>query len=356
MAAPTTMKAVVIQAPQKVALVERPIPRAKAGEVVVKVDLAALCGSDLHIYRGYDGALGKEFILGHEFVGEVHEVGDGVKNFKLGDGVLCPFTISCGNCFFCNRDQTGRCTQSRVFGSVPLDGAQAEYVLVPLADSTLYHLPNDVPREIMLLCADIFPTGYFVAENAYKMLNEKERQHDNVAVVIGCGPVGLCAITAAKSFFKTVYAVDSITERLAEAKKHGAIALHLENDDVVQTLRDATEGRGVDVALEVVGAAAALDLAVKAVRNFGVISSCGMHTKEVQFSGPDLYNKNLRFQFGRCPVRAVFEPAVKLLSQHHDLFRHFIQHTRPIEDAPEYYKLFNERKVLKTVFKMKHDA
>ena len=81
-----------------------------------------------------------------------------------------------GNCFFCDRNQTGRCTKSRVFGSVPLDGAQAEYVLVPLADTTLYHLPKDVPPEIMLLCADIFPTGYFVANNAWNMLNEAERK------------------------------------------------------------------------------------------------------------------------------------------------------------------------------------
>ncbi|EPQ27826.1 uncharacterized protein PFL1_04571 [Pseudozyma flocculosa PF-1] len=356
MSAPTTMKAVVIQGPEKVAVLDRPIPRAKAGEVVVKVDLAALCGSDLHIYRGHQPVPHYDFVLGHEFIGEVHEVGEGVKNFKKGDGVLSPFTISCGDCFFCNRDQTGRCTQSRVFGSVPLDGAQAEYVLVPLADTTLYHLPKDVPPEIMLLCADIFPTGYFVANNAYTMLNEKERKQDNVAVVIGCGPVGLCAVTAAKSFFKTVYAVDSIPDRLDEAKKHGAIPLHLENDDVVQIIKDATDGRGADVACEVVGVSAALELAVKVVRNFGVISSCGIHTHEVKFAGLDLYNKNLRFQFGRCPVRAVFDPAIKLLSQHHDLFGKFIQHTRPIEDAPEYYKLFNDRKVLKTVFKMNHAA
>ncbi|GAK66922.1 uncharacterized protein PAN0_015d5146 [Moesziomyces antarcticus] len=353
MSAPTTMKAVVIQGPEKVAVVERPIPTPGPGEVVVKVSLAALCGSDLHIYRGHQPVPHYDFVLGHEFVGSVHTIGEGIKNWKQGDKVVSPFTVSCGDCFFCNRGQTGRCTQSRVFGSVPLDGAQAEYVLVPLADTTLYPIPADVPDEIMLLTADIFPTGYFVANNAYTMLNDAERK-DSVAVVIGCGPVGLCAVTAACSFFKTVYAIDSVPERLAEAKKHGAIPLHLTDDDCVQVLKDATEGRGADVALEVVGAEDALKLAVKIVRNFGVVSSCGIHTHAVTLEGLDLYNKNLRFQFGRCPVRAVFDPAVKLLAKHHDLFGSFIQHTRPIEDAPEYYKLFNDRKVLKTVFKMQH--
>ncbi|PWZ01951.1 GroES-like protein [Testicularia cyperi] len=354
MSAPTTMKAVVIQGPEKVAVVERPIPKAKEGEVVVKVDLAALCGSDLHIYRGHQPVPHYDFVLGHEFVGEVYETGPGIKNWKKGDKVVSPFTISCGNCFYCDRNQTGRCTQSRVFGSVPLDGAQAEYVLVPLADTTLYPIPADVPPEIMLLTADIFPTGYFVANNGYTMLNDLEKKQDNTAVVIGCGPVGLCAITAACSMFKTVYAIDSVPERLAEAKKHGAIPLHLTDDNPVQTLKDATDGRGADVALEVVGAEPALHLAIEIVRNFGVVSSCGIHTHPVTLKGLDLYNKNLRFQFGRCPVRAVFDPAVKLLSKHHDLFGSFIQHTRPIEDAPEYYKLFNDRKVLKTVFKMNH--
>lgn len=353
MSAPTTMKAVVIQGPEKVAVLERPIPKPGQGEVVVKVNLAALCGSDLHIYRGHQPVPKYDFILGHEFVGEIYETGPGIKNWNKGDKVVSPFTVSCGNCFYCDRNQTGRCTQSRVFGSVPLDGAQAEYVLVPLADTTLYPIPKDVPDEIMLLTADIFPTGYFVANNGYNMLNEAERK-DTTAVVIGCGPVGLCAITAACSFFKTVYAVDSVPERLAEAKKHGAIPIHLTDDDPVKVLKDATDGRGADVALEVVGAEPALHLAVQIVRNFGVISSCGIHTHPVTLQGLDLYNKNLRFQFGRCPVRAVFDPAVKLLAKHHDLFGSFIQHTRPIEDAPEYYKLFNDRKVLKTVFKMNH--
>lgn len=112
--------------------------------------------------------------------------------------------------------------------------------------------------------------------------------------------MGLCAVTAAKSFFKTVYAVDSIPERLEAAKKHGAIPLHLTDDNVVQTIKDATDGRGADVACEVVGAEPALHLAVEVVRNFGVISSCGIHTHPVTLKGLDLYNKNCKFTRPTC--------------------------------------------------------
>ncbi|PWN52092.1 GroES-like protein [Violaceomyces palustris] len=346
-----TMKALVTLGPENVQVLDRPIPRPKdVGDVVVKVHLAALCGSDLHIYRGHQPVPHYDFILGHEFVGEIHEVGEGVSKFKKGDQVVCPFTVSCGECFYCTREQTSRCVKSKVFGSVVLDGAQAEYVLVPLADTSLYPMPDGVPPHIALLMADIFPTGYFVASNGYKILNEAERK-DATCVVVGCGPVGLCAVTAAKSFFKTVFAVDSVPERLAEAKKHGAIPLHLTEDDLAAKVKEATDGRGADVVCEVVGAESALHLAVELVRPWGVVSSCGIHTHSINLKGLDLYNKNIRFQFGRCPVRALFKPAIELLAKHHDLFDSFIQNTVSIDEAPKYYKLFNDRKVLKTVFK-----
>lgn len=124
-----------------------------------------------------------------------------MKNFKVGDRVVSPFTTSCGDCYFCKRAQTGRCTSGKVFGSVVLDGAQAEYVRVELADTTLYSAPKSIPEECLALMADIAPTGYFVAENAYKMLNDFEKKEETIAVVIGCGPVGLCAVTAATKFF-----------------------------------------------------------------------------------------------------------------------------------------------------------
>jgi threonine dehydrogenase-like Zn-dependent dehydrogenase len=237
-----------------------------------------------------------------------------------------------------------------VFGSIPLDGAQAEYVRVELADSTLFTAPTSIPDECLICMADIAPTGYFVALNGYNLLNDVERSKPTTCVVIGCGPVGLCAVTAAKQFFTNVYAVDQVEDRLEEAKRHGAKGTFKLGDDIEAKVKEVTEGRGADVCLEVVGVEAALHLAVQIARPFGAISSCGIHTKPVTLQGPDLYNKNLRFQFGRCPVRTYFEPALKMVADNVEIFKTFVQHSVPIDKAVEYYDLFHNRKVRKTVF------
>lgn len=154
------MRALVIKGPHDVKVEDRPIPKiVDPTDVIVKNHAAALCGTDLHFYHGLQPVPHYDFILGHEFVGEVHEVGSEVKNFKKGDVVVSPFTVSCGSCFFCDKGQTGRCEKSRVFGSIPLAGAQAEYVLVPLADTTLYAAPSNVPKDLLVLMADVVPTG-----------------------------------------------------------------------------------------------------------------------------------------------------------------------------------------------------
>lgn len=155
------------------------------------------------------------------------------------------------------------------------------------------HAPKTVPQEALILMADIFPTGYFASKNAWLMFNEVERK-DATAVVIGCGPVGLCAVTAATHFFKNVYAIDSVPERLAEAKKHGASEVFNFKDsnvDIPARIKELTEGRGADAVLEVVGAQSAMDMAIKILRPWGVISSCGIHTHELKLNGLDLYSE-----------------------------------------------------------------
>lgn len=215
------------------------------------------------------------------------------------------------------------------------------------------HAPKTLPQEALILMADIFPTGYFVSKNAWLMFNEVERK-DATAVVIGCGPVGLCAVTAAQHFFKTVYAIDSVPERLAEAKKHGATETFNFKDssvDIPAKIKELTAGRGADAVLEVVGAQSAMDMAIKVVRPWGIISSCGIHTHELKLNGLDLYAKNIRFQFGRCDSRAIFEESLKVLEKHADLFKSFVQHVVPVEEAPKWYELFEQNKVMKTAFK-----
>jgi threonine dehydrogenase-like Zn-dependent dehydrogenase len=344
-----SMKAVVIKAPYEVKVEERPIPKCKeATDIIVKVRTSGLCGSDLHIYHGH--TTGYDFVMGHEFVGNVYEVGSSIKNFKVGDDVVSPFTTSCGDCFFCSRKQTGRCPKGKVYGSATLDGAQAEYVRVELADSTLYPAPKNIPDECLIVMADIAPTGYYVSQNANVMLTDYERKQETTCVVIGCGPVGLCAITAAASMFTHVYAIDQVPDRLEEAKKHGAKDAFTLGDNVEEEIKSLTEGRGADIVLEVVGAESALHLAMQIARPFGIISSCGIHTQPVSLHGPTLYNKNLRFQFGRCPVRAHFEPALKMVADHLETFKPFVQHSVSIDKAVEYYDLFDKRKIRKTVF------
>lgn len=292
------------------------------------------------------------YIMGHEMCGVVVETGSKVKNFKVGDRVVSPFTTCCGECFYCERKLTCRCEKGALFGSAKLAGAQAEYARVPMADATLFQAPDDLPDELLVLMADIIPTGYFAAKTAYNLMNESERE-GAVCVVLGCGPVGLCAITAAQKRFPTVLAIDSVPDRLERAKKHGAKPFNLTDSDLEDQIKAATNGRGADAILEVVGAPDAVQLAIKLARPGGTIASVGVHTKEIAMPGGTLYNKNLRFAFGRCPVRTVFPEALELLREINrttKVFDSFIDKKVSLEDAPEYYKLFVARKVGKTVF------
>ena len=163
-------------------------------DAIVKITMAGICGSDLHVYHGRETGLDIGTVMGHEFVGIVVETGTDVKKFHKNSRVLSPFTTSCGECFYCQIGLTCRCEKGNLFGWVQdgngLHGAQANYILVPMADSTLVSLSNDISEEKGLLLGDIFSTGYFCAENA-------EVNVKGVYVVIGCGPVGLMTIVAA---------------------------------------------------------------------------------------------------------------------------------------------------------------
>lgn len=215
-----TMQALVLKAPHEVVVEQRPIPHVQAPtDCVCRVHLAALCGtlhlfrlfcrqahcrragSDLHNYHG-NPPIQRPFIMGHEFVGEVVETGSAVQRFKQGDLVVSPFTISCGdNCFYCKLGYTSRCAQSKLLGSNAIDGAQAEYIRIELADSTLFPAPTDVPPEALLLMADVLPTGYFVAKNAATMIG-LDVAKQGVCFVIGCGPVGLCVRSIFRIFWR----------------------------------------------------------------------------------------------------------------------------------------------------------
>lgn len=191
-----------------------------------------------------------------------------------------------------------------MFG-VHIGGCQAEYVRVPQADVFVFAQPDDIPEATLLLMADILPTGYFVAAGAKRLMMEGEGQHvsgkledlektkQGVCVVIGCGPVGLCAISSAVNMFETVFATDLAEHRLEAARKHGAIALP--KGELDEAIKAATEGRGADAACEVVGHSDAIERAIELVRPFGVISSCGVHSKDITTSARGLYAKKWVF-------------------------------------------------------------
>jgi threonine dehydrogenase-like Zn-dependent dehydrogenase len=186
-------------------------------------------------------------------------------------------------CFYCKNGFTSRCSNSLLFGSAGLDGAQAEFVRVPRADGTVVKAPEGIQDKVLVLMADIFPTGFFGATNGFKNMTPEEIS-ESVAVVIGCGPVGLCAIIAATSFKpKKVFAVDSVDSRLELARQLGAEPLNFATDKegMFAKVKEATEGRGADVVIEGVGLSPALRTAFDLLRPWGTISSIGVHNGEV---------------------------------------------------------------------------
>lgn len=279
-------------------------------DVIVQITLSGICGSDLHVYHGRERGIDNGTVMGHEFVGTIVETGDDVKKFKKGSKVLSPFTTSCGSCFYCRIGLTCRCEKGALFGWVQsghgLHGAQAQYVRVPMADTTLISLSNDLSEEKGLLLGDIFSTGYFCAENAG--VNEK-----GTYVVIGCGPVGLMTIVAAKHLGATnLFAIDRSDNRLQAAKEFGAIPLNALKTDAKIPILNCTNGRGADAVMEVVGGAETLGLAIDLLRPGGTISSVGVHTaKNFSFSPAEAYDKNLVYKAGRCPAHYYAEKLLK---------------------------------------------
>ncbi|EWG55894.1 hypothetical protein FVEG_17617 [Fusarium verticillioides 7600] len=178
---------------------------------------------------------------------------------------------------------------------------------------------------------------------------------DSTIVVIGCGPVGLCAIVAAAVLKpKHLFAVDSVQSRLDQAARLGAEPLNFmeSRDDMIERVKSVTDGRGADIVVEVVGLSPALRTAFDLVRSFGAISSIGVHNAEIPWSGSDAYNKNVRLQMGRCPVRSIFSEAMEVLKQEQDSLSFLFDNILPLSDAVRGYELFNESKVQKVVFQV----
>jgi threonine dehydrogenase-like Zn-dependent dehydrogenase len=255
--------------------------------------------------------------MGHETVGTITSIGSAVQTHKVGDVVVMPFTISCGSCFYCTRGYSSRCSKCLLFGCPQLDGGQAEYLRVPLADATAVKAPPGIDEKKLVLMADIFPTGYFAARNAFEGFDAKTISQ-SVVVLIGCGPVGICALINALEYKpKIVIAIDRVESRLALAKKLGAEPWNdqVDKEGLVKRVKELTDGRGADTVIEGVGHADALRTGFDLLRPWGNISSFGVQQDEIPWSGNEAYGKNLKIQMGRCPVRSVFEESLAVLEK-----------------------------------------
>lgn len=337
------MQALVLDDVRQIRYTTVPDPEIlEPGDVILEIRVAAVCGSDLHIYRGAETGLDFGTVMGHEFLGTVVEAGPGVARFRQGDLVVSPFSTSCGVCFYCRAGLPARCSAGQLFGWVEkgrgLHGAQAELVRVPLADSTLVRVPEGAPLEQALFAGDILSTGWFGAESAGAAPGV-------VTAVVGCGPVGLMAVIAARELgAERVFALDAVPERLALAERYGAEPLDIRSGDVLAHLRDATEGRGADAVVEAVGSPQATRLAFDLIRPGGTIGAVGVHTEShLAFAPAEAYNKNLTYRIGRAPVRRLIERLLTLVhSGRYDLGA-LISHRLPLAEGPRGYDLFDRR-------------
>ncbi len=322
-----------------------------SSDVLVSVERAGICGSDLHQFHGRE-RVAPGTIPGHEFVGEIVAAGSDVTTLRVGDRVFSPFTTCCGHCFFCEHGLSARCDNWQFFGYQPpegvkdegrgIQGAQAQLLRVPLADTTLVQLPSAMSVEEGMLLGDNFTTGFFCADQG-------RIQPGGVTVVLGCGSVGLCAVVAARYLgAETIVAVDGVESRRRRAESLGAVVSSPDGAlELVLQMAGPSGRGGADSVLEAVGSPPAQQLAFQLVRPGGTISAVGMHTApHFTFSPEDAYNRNLTYRAGRCPVRSYLDrllPEVEAGKLKIPV-QQIVTHSRvPLEDGSQAYRMFSER-------------
>jgi threonine dehydrogenase-like Zn-dependent dehydrogenase len=352
-------------------------------DAIVRITATAICGSDLHLYDGYIPTLKAGDILGHEFMGEVVEVGKEVANLRKGDRVVVPFTIACGHCYYCEQQLWSACDNSnpnawmaeKVYGFSAAGlfgyshmyggyaGGQAEYARVPFADTGPIKVPDALPDDQVLFLSDIFPTGYMAAENC-------DIKPGDVVAIWGCGPVGQFAIKSAFMLgAERVIAIDRFSERLAMARdKGGAEIINYEEADVIDTLKEMTGGRGPDACIDAVGMEAhgtridaiedkakqlvrlgtdrpnVLREAIQACRKGGTVSVPGVYGGFLdKFPFGAAFAKGLTFKMGQTHVQRYLRPLLDRVEQGEIDPSFVITHRMPLDDAPHGYKIFKEK-------------
>jgi 2-desacetyl-2-hydroxyethyl bacteriochlorophyllide A dehydrogenase len=340
------MHAVTFQAPGEVAVEEVADPVLSApDDAIVRIDASGICGSDLHIYHGRV-PVEQGFTIGHEFVGTVIDAGEQVERVAVGDRVLGTFVTACATCTPCIRGDYHRCSHGRTFGHGSklgdLQGAQAEALLVPHANLTLRRVPEGMSDDVALFAGDVMGTGY------HSVAHAGVRAGDTVAV-LGLGPVGLCAVQAARASGATqIFAIDTVADRLAMAERFGATPLHLTDDDPKRAIRAATGG-GVDVTVDAVGDPAPLALAVSLTRDAGVVSGIGAYAGKGEVPLGLAWLKGLQLRLGLANVIAHVDRVLALMSAGILDPAPLVTHHMKLTDAPEAYRVYDAREALKIV-------
>jgi threonine dehydrogenase-like Zn-dependent dehydrogenase len=381
------VKAVVWHGTEDVRVERMPDPSiVNPRDAVIRVTTTAICGSDLHLYDGMIPTMKSGDILGHEFMGEVVDVGTGAAaKLKVGDRVVVPFTIACGRCFFCEQQLWSACDNSNpnawmmeklygysgsgLFGYTHMmggyAGGQAEYVRVPFADVGPIKIPGGLPDEQVLFLSDIFPTGYMAAENC------NITPGDTIAIW-GCGPVGQMSIASALMLGAgRVIAIDRVPERLAmAARQPNVVTINFEQEDVFETIKHLTGGRGPDACIDAVGLeahggptidavydrvktaaflatdrAAALRQAIHACRKGGTVSIPGVYggfLDKVPFGAA--FGKGLTLKMGQTHMMRYLTPLLERIERQEIDPSFVITHRIPLEDAPEAYRTFRDKR------------
>jgi threonine dehydrogenase-like Zn-dependent dehydrogenase len=353
-------------------------------DIVIKVTTSAICGSDLHLYDGFVPTMEKGDVLGHEPMGIVEEVGKSITKFKKGDRVVVPFTISCGQCWFCTKQLFSLCDNTnpnaeiarKMMGQSPAGlfgfshmlggyaGGQAEYLRVPHADVGPIKIPESLSDDQVVFLSDIFPTGYMAAENCHIEKGE-------TIAVWGCGPVGQFAIRSAWMLGAgRVIAIDRVPERLALAQKQGkAETINFDEHGVYDRLMEMTKGRGPDACIDAVGAeahgAGSFDAVVDKVKSAVYLTTDRAHVLReaimccrkggtvsvpgVYFGFPDkipfgaAMNKGLTFRMGQTHMQRYMSPLLSRIEAGEIDPSYVITHRVKLEDAPKMYKTFRDK-------------
>jgi threonine dehydrogenase-like Zn-dependent dehydrogenase len=352
-------------------------------DAIIEVTATAICGSDLHLYHGRVPSMREGDVLGHEPMGEVIEVGSEVETLEVGDRVVVPFTISCGECWFCENDRYSLCDNSNpnaeiareVMGHSPAGlfgyshmlggyaGGQAEYLRVPYADVGPIKVDSDLSDEQVLFLSDIFPTGYMAAENA-------DIDPADTVAVWGCGPVGQFAIQSAQLLgADRVIAIDRVPERLAMAREYGdAETIDYAEEDVYHRLMELTGNRGPDSCIDAVGTDAhgtglldasdrmkrrvkleddrpfVLRQAIRCCRKGGTLSVPGVYVGRVDnLPFGALMNKGLTVKTGQTHVQRYLEPLLETIESGEIDPSFVVTHDAPLSDGPDLYRTFNDK-------------